>query len=468
MTTLYDPYRYEQEKCGNYLWIEHTFGKMHVMTSSTDQFPEGRPGASALVELLSAVPADLTDGEVTDGLVALVDLSGRVQAALARFTASFDARSLPAVDGARSAPGWMAARTEISRPAAVAALACGRDLRQCPHVDAASSDGRLGMAKVRMLLEARLKLEPQFAEHELLLVDEVAPLTVAEARVVIDRWRAVMLATVGLDDAIPPREDPELNSVHLSSTFEGRWRLDGDLDAVTGEALANALDQWIDRGVRDGRLDPSVLKRSGLRAQALSSLVGVGARGSSPHHQARADVHLTWDAADLMGQPVASMADLARRRCITDRGVSLSRFAADQALCNADIHDLLVLFGLDGTRTVLGVTHTRRYPTANERAALVERDRGCVFPGCDAPVGWCDAHHTVPYEIGHRTRLDELVLLCPHHHRLVHRGFCLTRSPDGRVEVTRPDGSRLDPDPPEGRVCPDPRYKLPPPTRFAA
>ena len=78
-----------------------------------------RPSADALVALLGVVPADLTDGEVTDALLDLAELSGRVHVALARFTASFDARSLATVDGARSVSGWVAARTELSRPAAV-------------------------------------------------------------------------------------------------------------------------------------------------------------------------------------------------------------------------------------------------------------------------------------------------------------------------------------------------------------
>ena len=106
-----------------------------------------RPSADALVALLGVVPADLTDGEVTDALLDLAELSGRVHVALARFTASFDARSLATVDGARSVAGWVAARTELSRPAAVGALVCGRALRHCPAVDAAATDGRLGQAR---------------------------------------------------------------------------------------------------------------------------------------------------------------------------------------------------------------------------------------------------------------------------------------------------------------------------------
>ncbi len=449
--------------------VNRTHVRYHVhMAGNGDRHEQrpGRPSAEALIELLGVAPAELTDGEVTDGLLDLVELSGQVHAALARFTASFDARSLAAVDGARSVAGWVAARSELSRPAAVGALMCGRALRLCPAVDAAATSGRLGVAKVRLLLDARDGLEDLFAQHETQLVDDVAPMTVEEARRHIAIWRDIALATAK-QDGPAPGDDSDLNGVHLSSTFQNRWRLDGDLDDLTGNALATALDAWIDARIREGVLDPTDLKRSQMRAMALAALVGVGAHATSPRTQPRADIRLTWDAADLLGQPVADLADLARRRCLTDRGTHLSRFAAEQALCNADVHDLLVLFNLDGTRTVLGVAHTRRRPTRSERAALNERDRGCVFPGCDAPVNWCDAHHTIPYEIGKRTQLDELVLLCPHHHRQVHRGFILSRSPDGHIRVTRPDGTRLDPGGPDDRTgTVDPRHKLPPPTRF--
>jgi hypothetical protein len=84
-----------------------------------------------------------------------------------------------------------------------------------------------------------------------------------------------------------------------------------------------------------------------------------------------------------------------------------------------------------------------------------------VFPGCDAPIRWCHAHHTTPYEIGHHTRLDELVLLCAHHHRQVHRGYTLTRSTRGTIRVARPDGTELSGAPPHT----PPGTKIPTPTR---
>ncbi|MBV8196034.1 MAG: HNH endonuclease, partial [Candidatus Dormibacteraeota bacterium] len=56
------------------------------------------------------------------------------------------------------------------------------------------------------------------------------------------------------------------------------------------------------------------------------------------------------------------------------------------------------------------------------RTALAVRDRGCRFPGCDRPPEWTDAHHVKPRSDGGTRTLDNLVLLCRLHHRLVHEG----------------------------------------------
>ena len=199
--------------------------------------------------------------------------------------------------------------------------------------------------------------------------------------------------------------------------------------------------------MKAGLIDPAGegRPRSGWRADALLALVLAGDTAEAPAGQPRAQVVLRWDADDLLGKELADLAQLDRRACVTTGGSTLAYEAAAMALCNAEVMDVLVRFGFDRPDTMLGVTSTRRHPTDHERAALDLRDQGCVFPGCDARIQWCHAHHTIPYEIGHRTRLDELVLLCPHHHRLIHKqGWTLTRNLDtGHTTVTRPDHTTL-------------------------
>ncbi len=82
---------------------------------------------------------------------------------------------------------------------------------------------------------------------------------------------------------------------------------------------------------------------------------------------------------------------------------------------------------------------TRAVPPAMQRA-LRSRDRGCRFPGC-THHRFVDAHHIRHWANGGETSLDNLVLLCRHHHRLVHEGgFGVQRIADGEIRFTRPDG----------------------------
>jgi hypothetical protein len=81
-------------------------------------------------------------------------------------------------------------------------------------------------------------------------------------------------------------------------------------------------------------------------------------------------------------------------------------------------------------------------PTAMRRA-LVLRDGGCAFPGCDRPRRWCHAHHLKHWVDGGMTELNNVVLLCGHHHRLVHHSRWECEVVNGRA-VFRPP-SFIDP-----------------------
>jgi Domain of unknown function (DUF222)/HNH endonuclease len=85
----------------------------------------------------------------------------------------------------------------------------------------------------------------------------------------------------------------------------------------------------------------------------------------------------------------------------------------------------------------LDLGRATRVVSPAQRAALAVRDRGCVFPGCDRPLAWCDAHHLRSWIDGGPTDLPNLALLCRAHHRAVHEGgWHLARGPDGRFTAT--------------------------------
>jgi hypothetical protein len=78
------------------------------------------------------------------------------------------------------------------------------------------------------------------------------------------------------------------------------------------------------------------------------------------------------------------------------------------------------------------------------RRAVVLRDDGCRFPGCDRPSVWCDAHHVIHWADGGRTSMANLALLCRPHHFLVHEGGFGMEVVKDKTVFRRPDGSVLE------------------------
>ena len=97
----------------------------------------------------------------------------------------------------------------------------------------------------------------------------------------------------------------------------------------------------------------------------------------------------------------------------------------------------------DGKGNVLNVGRkTRTIPPAIRRA-LTTRDGGCRFPGC-CESKYVDAHHIHHWCDGGVTSLDNLVLLCRRHHRLVHEeGYGIVMADTGKPVFTTPAGRAM-------------------------
>ena len=128
-------------------------------------------------------------------------------------------------------------------------------------------------------------------------------------------------------------------------------------------------------------------------------------------------------------------ADLAARCEIPGAG-PIPRSELERLACEAEI--FRVLFSGDGQP----LWHGRQLRTVSPQQwrALLARDRGCVL--CGAGPGYCHAHHIVAWTAPARgpTDIDNLVLVCNRHHRLIHQhGLALARGPDGGWVADTPD-----------------------------
>jgi hypothetical protein len=93
---------------------------------------------------------------------------------------------------------------------------------------------------------------------------------------------------------------------------------------------------------------------------------------------------------------------------------------------------------------VIGAGRVTRLINRRLRRALEYRDRMCAVPGCGSTRG-LHAHHRRHWEDGGPTELANLVLLCPYHHRLHHRGVLSISGPPGALIVTDSAGRLLSP-----------------------
>jgi hypothetical protein len=95
-------------------------------------------------------------------------------------------------------------------------------------------------------------------------------------------------------------------------------------------------------------------------------------------------------------------------------GTRVSAETSRRLTCDASV--VPIGHGADGS--ILGVGRRTRTISPALRRALEARDGGCRFPGCG--LRFTDAHHVRHWADGEETSLDNLLLLCSHHHRLVH------------------------------------------------
>src|SRR5690606_6082059 len=156
--------------------------------------------------------------------------------------------------------------------------------------------------------------------------------------------------------------------------------------------------------------------RSELLAQAFIDLVTRGATATSSRSGSTgptADVTITVDLDEhtvgelfhdgtlLPGPTAESSIDWSSR--VTDTAGDPLRWSAREwELLTCDPTITWIITAADGHP--VACKPDERFATRAQRRGLVARDGGCVFPGCDAPPNWCDAHHLVPHS--HRGPTD--------------------------------------------------------------
>ena len=129
----------------------------------------------------------------------------------------------------------------------------------------------------------------------------------------------------------------------------------------------------------------------------------------------------------------------ASATCHIDGVSSVETATAQKLACDNPLLGAII----DKHGKVLALGRSRRLVSKAQRRALLIRDGMCRYPGCHQ-TRHLKAHHVVPWILGGRTDLDNLVLLCQWHHTAVHEGgVTITWESAGWV-FYKPDGQPCD------------------------
>jgi hypothetical protein len=345
-------------------------------------------------EDIAATPAE-TMGE---DQIALRRIESRVQAESLRRLRRFDSGQGFAPSGALSAKAWLRWQCNLTDNAAKEQVAISRKMAALPSMEQAFAKGDFSYRHVSLIVETASQLGDKFdAQAENILVDVAREQDPWRLKTAIWHLRHCLEPDDVLRDA---NEAHDRRFLHLSQTFDGVFRIDGRFDAEGGAILRTALDAVMGpRQEGDNRMgsercaDAAVeLARRHLDGGQLSE---VG--GQKPH------LAVSVDLATLSKEPGSMAAELEWSQPIPAE-------TARRLACDAAITPII-----DGE-----ADHTSRVIPGPTRRALAARDKGRRFPGCDCPPAWTDAHHIRHWADGGPRTLDNLVLLCRRHHRLVH------------------------------------------------
>jgi hypothetical protein len=391
--------------------------------------------AAEIAGLASRPVYGLSDTELCETAAVVHAISSRCAAILATLVREARGRDLPRQQAASSTVAWLRDLLRISPADARLLVSLGEVLDQRPILADAVTDGAVNTAQAiaigRVLADV--------PDHEPGLVDKVETVLIGHAA----QFEPTILRRLG--DRVLAHINPELADQRLRDRLEreqqhaqqrrgftmspdglGGIRLTGILD-VEGAAIIHAAITPLTAPLRDAS-GPDLRSPAARRADALVDVCQLALRtGHLPASGGQpAQLNITVDLDGLQREIAVGQ---------LDTGALLTAEATRRIACDANIVPAL----LDGASVPIDIGRTRRTYTGAARTAILLRDQGCAFPGCDRPPRFTDIHHIIYWSEGGRTDRDNGVALCRHHHRLIHTtNWTIHLGPDRKPDFIPP------------------------------
>ena len=326
----------------------------------------------------------------------------------ARLAAQFDKTGFWDFEGYNTAADWIRFNCHMNSHAVLSAFAVAASEPEMPATMQSMRDGEIGFAHVATMARTAVDTRGAFDEAKLL------PIAKRESP---GRFFHKCLHYRHSVDASGYSRDEETRheqrSLRLSTADDGCVLINGLLDPAGGAVVRTALEPLAHRsGEHDDRT------REQRFADAIVELAG----GGKP-----ANVQVTATIETLKGMAGASAGEM-------EFSLPVSARAVQRMACDCSVTRVL----LDQDSVVMDMGRSKRVIATALRNALRIRDGHCQWPGCERPASWCDGHHIVSWIDGGPTDLQNLVLLCRRHHRMVHEGGWQLLRVDGKVTTVAP------------------------------
>ena len=352
-----------------------------------------------------------------------------------------------------SARTWLRHRLQLSGAEALGRVQTARMHRKLPGWAEAEQVGGVGVAQSELM--ARVSANPRI-NGDLLIRDSDA-LLIDAMELSYDEFEGRVRTWEALADPDGDRVRHERQRANRQLTLrprkQGGWRLSGAFDELAGSQLNEVLAYFTEAEYRTDRAeakhrrggDPDIgdLGRTAKqrRADALLAMAAAAA-GSSDAARSRSTLNILMDSATHDAAVSGRTIDPRRYRdvvCRTQRGRRLHTDDAVNAALVGHIRRVVV----DSAGVVIDLGRRSRLFRGAAREAVMLLATQCVWIGCDRPVEWCDADHSVGWAAHGATVPRNGEPLCRGHNLLKERGYGVRRDAVGGWHFTHPDGTAI-------------------------
>jgi Domain of unknown function (DUF222)/HNH endonuclease len=397
--------------------------------------------ATSVRDAVDALVGESIDGVSTDELGAdLIDIRracDRLEAEFLRRLHRFDRAHGGLAEGV-STVSWLPVSSGMTAKAAAYRVHLARTLGELPAALDSARAGRASFGNVAMIAHLAGDVGVELVKpYEDILVGAAETLEPRDMRVVAQDTRLRLDPDGVLAD---DNHAHERRWLECDQTYGGVFVLRGQFDAEGGAVLKTAIDA-LSHGMSRGE-ERSASQR---RADALVDMASAQLRCGDHRdvHGQRPHLTVTVSARTLRSDTVRAGANAQPAEL---RGVGpIHPETARRIACDAVRTEVKVAAPADDAAWTsrapslpLSVGRATRTIPAHLRTALVLRDRGCRFSGCDRPPAWTDGHHIIHWSDGGPTEPDNLVSLCRSHHRRVHEEGWRLHIADGIAVVEPP------------------------------